>query len=106
MPFFSFEALRSKRVLGWLSWQVRRRRRYRPAVLEALLTDLAQTAPDQLAITGDLTQIALASELREAAGWLTRFERSASNEKNGTRVACRSEMCASVAMAAPAGAPA
>lgn len=73
MPFFSFEALRSKRALGWLSWQVRRRRRYRPAVLEALLTDLAQTAPDQLAITGDLTQIALASELREAAGWLTRF---------------------------------
>ena len=73
MPFFSFEALRSKRVLGWLSWQVRRRRRYRPAVLEALLSDLVQTAPDHLAITGDLTQIALASELREAAGWLARF---------------------------------
>jgi len=60
-------------VLGWLSWQVRRRRRYRPAVLEALLADLAQTAPDHLAITGDLTQIALASELREAADWLARF---------------------------------
>ena len=73
MPLFSFEALRSKRVLGWLSWQVRRRRRYRAAVLEALLADLAHTAPDHLAITGDLTQIALASELREAADWLARF---------------------------------
>lgn len=73
VPFFSFEALRSKRVLGWLSWQVRRRRRYRPAVLDALIADLAHTAPDQLAITGDLTQIALESELREAADWLARF---------------------------------
>jgi len=73
VPLVSFEALRSKRVLGWLSWQVRRRRRYRAAVLEALIADLARTAPDHLAITGDLTQIALPSELREAAGWLARF---------------------------------
>jgi 3',5'-cyclic AMP phosphodiesterase CpdA len=73
VPFFSFEALRSKRALGWLSWQVRRRRRYRTAVLEALVADLAHTAPDHLAITGDLTQIALESELREAADWLARF---------------------------------
>jgi 3',5'-cyclic AMP phosphodiesterase CpdA len=73
VPFFSLEALRSKRVLGWLSWHVRRRRRYRPAVLEALLADLARTAPDQLAITGDLTQIALEPEFREAAAWLARF---------------------------------
>ncbi len=73
MPLFSLEAIRSKRLLGWLSWHVRRRRRYRPAVLEALLADLAQTAPDHLAITGDLTQIALEPEFREAARWLARF---------------------------------
>jgi 3',5'-cyclic AMP phosphodiesterase CpdA len=73
VPFLAFEPLRSKRLLGWLSWHVRRRRRYRPAVLEALLADLAQTAPDQLAITGDLTQIALETEFREAADWLTRL---------------------------------
>jgi 3',5'-cyclic AMP phosphodiesterase CpdA len=73
VPFFSLEALSSKRALGWLSWHLRRRRRYRPAVLEALLGDLAQTAPDHLAITGDLTQIALEQELREAADWLARF---------------------------------
>jgi 3',5'-cyclic AMP phosphodiesterase CpdA len=73
VPFFAFDALRSKRLLGWLSWQIRRRRRYQPAVLEALIADLKETSPDQLAITGDLTQIALASELREAADWLARF---------------------------------
>jgi 3',5'-cyclic AMP phosphodiesterase CpdA len=42
-------------------------------VLEALLDDLAKTAPDQLAITGDLTQIALDHEFAEAADWLARF---------------------------------
>jgi 3',5'-cyclic AMP phosphodiesterase CpdA len=73
VPVLSLDAMRSKRVLGWLSWHVRRRRRYRPAVLEALLADLAQTVPDHLVITGDLTQIALEPEFREAAAWLTRF---------------------------------
>jgi 3',5'-cyclic AMP phosphodiesterase CpdA len=73
VPFFALEPLRSKRLLGWLSWHLRRRRRYRPAVLEALLADLALTAPDHLAITGDLTQIALEPEFREAADWLARF---------------------------------
>ena len=42
VPLLSLEAVRSKRALGWLSWHVRRRRRYRPAVLEALLADLAR----------------------------------------------------------------
>jgi 3',5'-cyclic AMP phosphodiesterase CpdA len=73
VPLLSLEAVRSKRALGWLSWHLRRRRRYRPAVLEALLADLAQTAPDHLAITGDLTQIALEPEFQEAADWLARF---------------------------------
>jgi 3',5'-cyclic AMP phosphodiesterase CpdA len=64
--------LLSKRALGWLSWRLRRRHRYLPAVLEALLADLAQAAPDQIAITGDLTQISLEDEFAEAAEWLAR----------------------------------
>jgi 3',5'-cyclic AMP phosphodiesterase CpdA len=70
---FPLAPLCSKRALGWLSWHLRRRRRYRTAVLEALLADLAQHAPDQIAITGDLTQIAREEEFPEAAGWLARF---------------------------------
>jgi 3',5'-cyclic AMP phosphodiesterase CpdA len=64
--------LLSKRGLGWASWQAQRRRRYRPEVLDALLADLHAQAPDQIAITGDLTQVALEEEFREAASWLTR----------------------------------
>jgi 3',5'-cyclic AMP phosphodiesterase CpdA len=41
-------------------------------VLEQLLDDLAAYAPDQIAITGDLTQIALDAEFIEAAAWLKR----------------------------------
>ncbi len=65
--------LLSKRALGWLSWQLRRRHRYRPAVFEALLDDLARMAPDQIAVTGDFTQISLEEEFREAARWLARI---------------------------------
>jgi 3',5'-cyclic AMP phosphodiesterase CpdA len=71
--FWALEPFGSKRFFGWLSWQLRRRHRYRPAVLEALLADLAHTAPDQLAITGDLTQIALDHEFAQAESWLARF---------------------------------
>lgn len=65
--------LLSKRALGWLSWQVKRRHRYLPAVFEALLEDLARSAPDQIAITGDFTQISLDEEFREASEWLARI---------------------------------
>ena len=41
-------------------------------MLEALLADLAQQAPDQIAITGDLTQISLEEEFVEAGAWLAR----------------------------------
>jgi hypothetical protein len=33
--------LAGKRLLGWLSWHVRRRRVHRPDVLEALIEDCA-----------------------------------------------------------------
>jgi len=65
--------LLSKRALGWLSWQIKRRHLYLPAVFEALLADLARTEPDQIAITGDFTQISLDAEFREASEWLTRI---------------------------------
>lgn len=67
------QPLLSKRALGWLSWTLRRRRRYRPEVLEALVRDLEQTAPHQVAVTGDLTNVALEEEFPAAAAWLARL---------------------------------
>ncbi len=60
-------ALLNKRILGWLSWHTGRRERHRPEVLEKLFEDLRGQAPDHVAVTGDLTNVALEAEFREAA---------------------------------------
>ncbi len=65
--------LTPKRALGWLSWSLRRRKEHRRRVLDALLRDLEAVAPDHVAVTGDLTNLGLEAELREAARWLRRL---------------------------------
>jgi 3',5'-cyclic AMP phosphodiesterase CpdA len=60
----------NKRVLGYLSWRRRRRNEHRSEVLDALQQDLRQTAPEHIAVTGDLTHIGLPAEFRQARGWL------------------------------------
>lgn len=65
--------LHGKRLLGWLSWQARRRRVHRPDVLEALIEDLHRVAPDQVVVTGDLTNLACEQEFVAARAWLDRI---------------------------------
>jgi 3',5'-cyclic AMP phosphodiesterase CpdA len=43
---------------------------YTEPVLEALTTDLKKTAPDHIAVTGDITNISLPAEFRRAGKWL------------------------------------
>lgn len=62
-----------KRVLGALAWWLYRRREHRPEILEALIRDLEETAPDRIVITGDITNQGLAAELREGRQWLERL---------------------------------
>jgi len=62
-----------KRWLSWLAWQTRRRHRHHPARLSALTAHLEAARPDAWAITGDLCQIGLEQEAREAAVWLERL---------------------------------
>lgn len=64
--------LMSKRLLGYLSWQRRRRHEHRPEVLEALIADIESIRPDHIAITGDLTHLGTAREFEQAAAWLQR----------------------------------
>jgi 3',5'-cyclic AMP phosphodiesterase CpdA len=71
--FASPRELHAKRLLGWLSWQVRRRRVHRPDVLEALIEDLHRQAPDQVVVTGDLTNVACEQEFVAARAWLRRI---------------------------------
>jgi 3',5'-cyclic AMP phosphodiesterase CpdA len=69
----SLRELAGKRLLGWLSWHVRRSRVHRPDVLEALIADLARVAPDQVVVTGDLTNVACEQEFVAAREWLHRI---------------------------------
>ena len=65
--------LANKRFFGWLSWNLRRRRAYRPEVLESLIADLREIAPDKVVVTGDLTKVALESEFVAARRLLGRI---------------------------------
>lgn len=59
-----------KRFFGWLSWSRRRRYVHRAEVLDALARDLDASRPDQIAVTGDLTNVATAEEFLDARSWL------------------------------------
>jgi 3',5'-cyclic AMP phosphodiesterase CpdA len=60
----------NKRVLGWLSWTLRRQYRYRPEILQMLITDLRQQPHDSVVVTGDIANISLESEFPAAVSWL------------------------------------
>jgi 3',5'-cyclic AMP phosphodiesterase CpdA len=69
----SIREVLNKRALGWLSWRLHRRDEHQAAVLDALVDDLARVAPDHVAVTGDLTNLGLASEFEAARQWLARL---------------------------------
>ncbi len=46
---------------------------HRPDVLEALIEDLHRVAPDQIVVTGDLTNVACEQEFVAARAWLHRI---------------------------------
>jgi 3',5'-cyclic AMP phosphodiesterase CpdA len=71
LPPVRLEELLSKRILGFLSWSLRRRRLYVTPVLEALAKDMAQAAPDHIAVTGDIINISLPGEFDHATRWLS-----------------------------------
>jgi 3',5'-cyclic AMP phosphodiesterase CpdA len=62
--------LAGKRLLGYLSYRLKRKMVHDRCVLAALVDDLLQHAPDHIAITGDLTNIALPEEFASTARWL------------------------------------
>lgn len=62
--------LLNKRLLGYLKWRLFRKRAHRDEILSSLREDLKTTAPDHIAVTGDLTHLGLPAEFRKAQLWL------------------------------------
>jgi 3',5'-cyclic AMP phosphodiesterase CpdA len=65
--------LAGKRLIGFANWQLRRRGRHRLELLDVITEDVKTTAPDHIAVTGDLVNIALEHEFAPALAWLDRL---------------------------------
>ena len=62
-----------KRVVGTLSWKLRRHKLHDPAIAEALVEDIKAATPDHVAFTGDLLNVSAHAEFLRAAAWMKNF---------------------------------
>ena len=62
--------LAGKRALGYLNWTRNRHKFHNREVLDTLVSDMQAQAPDHIAITGDLVNLALEAEFAPSRAWL------------------------------------
>jgi len=62
--------LAGKRALGYVNWTRNRHKYQRREVLDVLVADVKAQAPDHIAVTGDLVNLALEAEFAPARAWL------------------------------------
>ncbi|MEA2794227.1 MAG: hypothetical protein QOI87_1607 [Bradyrhizobium sp.] len=70
LPALRLRDLAGKRALGYLNWTRNRQRFHRRDVLDTLVSDMQAQAPDHIAITGDLVNLALEAEFAPSLRWL------------------------------------
>lgn len=70
LPKPRLSELVGKRALGYINWTRNRHKYQRREVLDALVADVHAQAPDHIAVTGDLVNLALEAEFAPARAWL------------------------------------
>ena len=70
LPVARLRDLAGKRAFGYLNWTRNRQKFHRRDVLDALVSDMQTQAPDHIAITGDLVNLALEAEFAPSRAWL------------------------------------
>jgi 3',5'-cyclic AMP phosphodiesterase CpdA len=70
LPRPHMRELFGKRALGFVNWHRRRKAIHRMDTLTDLVTDLKEQTPDQIALTGDLVNIALPGEFLNTRAFL------------------------------------
>src|SRR6202165_5401465 len=70
LPAVRLAELAGKRALGYLNWTRNRHKFHRRDVLDTLVADMQTLAPDHIAVTGDLVNLALEAEFAPSRLWL------------------------------------
>jgi 3',5'-cyclic AMP phosphodiesterase CpdA len=70
LPRPRLSELAGKRALGYLNWTRNRHKFHKRDVLDTLVSDMQAQAPDHIAITGDLVNLALEAEFSPSRAWL------------------------------------
>jgi 3',5'-cyclic AMP phosphodiesterase CpdA len=73
LPHVTWRQITNKRALGYVSWHRKRKHEHRAEVLDALCRDIAAQQPDQICITGDVTNLGLPAEYARAPAWFQRL---------------------------------
>ncbi|MGD9914334.1 MAG: metallophosphoesterase [Rhizobiaceae bacterium] len=70
LPDVELYQLVSKRAIGYVNWHRNRRHLLHDNVLASIVADMHAAAPDHVAVTGDLVNLALDAEIEAARLWL------------------------------------
>ena len=70
LPQVRLSELIGKRVTGFVNWRRKRAAIHQAEVLARIVADLKAQAPDHIAVTGDLVNLALPAEYQPARAWL------------------------------------
>jgi 3',5'-cyclic AMP phosphodiesterase CpdA len=70
LPKPAIGELLGKRMLGYLNWRRNRHRIHQAHLLDALVADIKAQAPDHIALTGDIVNLAHAAEFAPARRWI------------------------------------
>lgn len=70
LPEPTYRELASKRITGYVNWRRNRRHHHREGVVDLVIDSIRESGPDHLAVTGDLVNLALDAEIRQARQWL------------------------------------
>ncbi|HEY7298530.1 MAG TPA: metallophosphoesterase [Xanthobacteraceae bacterium] len=73
LPRIQVRDLLGKRALGYTNWLRKRHRMHRAELLERIVQDVRKSAPDHIAVTGDLVNLSLPREYAPARAWLERL---------------------------------
>lgn len=71
LPDIAMRQLASKRITGYVNWRVNRHRHHGAGTVEDIVASIAEHEPSHLAITGDLINLGLDSEIEQAREWLS-----------------------------------